>query len=190
MANFSLNVLHALYIHLSLVIILNKSRLFLIFDISLSWELNSIKTHVLIIVLSVIASWILRLYCEIFTVYVCKYMYVCVYIYICVCVVCVLCAQLVSCVWLFVTPWTVAHQAPLSMAFSRQEYWSGLPFPSPGDLPEPGIKPESPELAGGFIACVRAWMQVDSLPLLHLGCGCVCVCVCVQVGYIFDLLFP
>ena len=45
---------------------------------------------------------------------------------------------------LFVTPWTVARQAPLSMEFSRQEYWSGLPFPSPGDLPNPGIKPGSP----------------------------------------------
>ena len=44
------------------------------------------------------------------------------------------------------TPWTVAHQAPLSMGFSRQEYWSGLPFPSPGDLPNPGIKPGSPAL--------------------------------------------
>ena len=42
-------------------------------------------------------------------------------------------------VWLFATPWTVAYQAPLSMEFSRQEYWSGLPFPSPGDLPNPGI---------------------------------------------------
>ena len=42
------------------------------------------------------------------------------------------------------TPWTVASQAPLSMGFSRQEHWSGLPFPSPGDLPDPGIKPESP----------------------------------------------
>ena len=41
------------------------------------------------------------------------------------------------------TPWTVAHQALLSMEFSRQEYWRGLPFPSPGDLPKPGIKPES-----------------------------------------------
>ena len=48
------------------------------------------------------------------------------------------------------TPWTVAHQAPLSMGFSRQEYWSGLPFPSPGDLPNPGIKPVSPALAGRF----------------------------------------
>ena len=45
-----------------------------------------------------------------------------------------------------VTPWTVAHQAPLSMGFSRQEYWSGLPFPSPGDLPYPGIEPSSPAL--------------------------------------------
>ena len=49
-------------------------------------------------------------------------------------------------VWLFVTPWTVAHQAPLSMGFSRQEYWSGLPLPSPGDLSDPGIKPTSPVL--------------------------------------------
>ena len=44
------------------------------------------------------------------------------------------------------TPWTVAHQAPLSMGFSRQEYWSGLPFPSPGDLPNPAIEPRSPAL--------------------------------------------
>ena len=55
---------------------------------------------------------------------------------------------------LFATPWTVAHQAPLSMNFSRQEYWSGLPFPSPGDLPDSGIEPMSavsPALAGGFL---------------------------------------
>ena len=45
-----------------------------------------------------------------------------------------------------VIPWTVAYQAPLSMEFSRQEYWSGLPFPSPGDLPDPGIEPRSPAL--------------------------------------------
>ena len=49
-----------------------------------------------------------------------------------------------------VTPWTVAYQAPLSMDLSRQEYWSGLPFPSPRDLPDPGIKPRSPALAGRF----------------------------------------
>ena len=47
---------------------------------------------------------------------------------------------------LFATPWTVACQAPLSMGFSRQEYWNGLPVPSPGDLPNPGIKPSSPAL--------------------------------------------
>ena len=54
---------------------------------------------------------------------------------------------------LFVTPWTVAHQAYPSMGFSRQEYWSGVPFPPPGDLPNPGIKPAclaSPALGGGF----------------------------------------
>ena len=53
----------------------------------------------------------------------------------------------------FTTPWTVARQVPLSMEFSRQEYWSGLPFPSPGNLPDPGIEPKSlasPALAGGF----------------------------------------
>ena len=49
-------------------------------------------------------------------------------------------------VWLFATPWTVAYQAPPSMGFSRQEYWRGLPFPSPGDLTDPGIKPRSPAL--------------------------------------------
>ena len=49
-------------------------------------------------------------------------------------------------VWVFVTPWTVAYQAPLSVEFSRQESWSGLPFPSPEDLPNPGIELESPAL--------------------------------------------
>ena len=56
-------------------------------------------------------------------------------------------------VQLFVNPWTVARQRPLSMEFSRQEYWRGLPFLPPGDLPDPGIEPEllaSPALAGGF----------------------------------------
>ena len=52
--------------------------------------------------------------------------------------------------WLFLAPWTVAFQATLSMGFPRQEYWSGLPFPSSGHLPNPGIKPASPALAGGF----------------------------------------
>ena len=49
-----------------------------------------------------------------------------------------------------VTPWTIFHQAPLSIEFSMQEYWSGLPFPSPGDLPDPGMKPVSPPLAREF----------------------------------------
>ena len=67
------------------------------------------------------------------------------------CFVCLL--SLFSHVWLFATPYTVAHQAPLSMGFPRQEYWSGLPCPPPGDLPNPGIKPVSlmsPSLAGRF----------------------------------------
>ena len=54
--------------------------------------------------------------------------------------------KLLSRVRLFATPWTVADQAPPSMGFSRQECWSGLPFPSPGDLPDPGIEPGSPAL--------------------------------------------
>ena len=58
--------------------------------------------------------------------------------------------QLLSRAQLFATPWSIAHQAPLSMGFPGQEYWSGLPFPSPGDLPDPGIKPMSSALAGGF----------------------------------------
>ena len=65
--------------------------------------------------------------------------------------------SLFSRVQLCVTPWTIAHQAPLSMGFSRQEYWSSLPFPYSGRLPNPGIKHGSPAL------------QVDSLLLSHLG---------------------
>ena len=60
-----------------------------------------------------------------------------------------MCVQLLRCVRLFVAPRTVARQAPLSMEFSKQEYWSGLPYPTPGDLPNPGIEPASPALAGG-----------------------------------------
>ena len=58
---------------------------------------------------------------------------------------------------LFSTPWTVAYQASPSMGFSSQEYWSGLPFPSPGDLPGPGIEPVSPALAGGIFTTRGAW---------------------------------
>ena len=56
----------------------------------------------------------------------------------------------IAIVQLFDTSWTIAHQAPLSMGFSRQEYGSGLPFPSPGDLPDPGVEPTLPALAGRF----------------------------------------
>jgi len=52
----------------------------------------------------------------------------------------------------FATPWTIARQAPLSMNFSRQEYWSGLPFPPPGDLLNPGIQPRSPALQRDFLS--------------------------------------
>ena len=61
---------------------------------------------------------------------------------------------------LFVTPWTVAHQAPLSMEFSKQEYWSGLPYPSSGYLPGPGIEfgsPASSALADGFFITSTTW---------------------------------
>src|SRR5574337_648274 len=69
-------------------------------------------------------------------------------------------AKSLSCVRHFATPWTVACQAPLSTGFSRQEYWSGLPFPSPGDLPDPGIK----------LCLLRLlhW-QAGSLPLVPPG---------------------
>ena len=61
------------------------------------------------------------------------------------------CPQSLSCVQIFATPGAVAHQAPRSMGFSRQEYWSGLPFPSPGELPNPGIEPGSPVLQANFL---------------------------------------
>jgi len=63
-------------------------------------------------------------------------------------------------VQLFVSLWTAAHQAPLSMGFFKQEYWSRLPFPPLGDLPDPGIKPESP---------ASPELQADSLPMSHWG---------------------
>ena len=65
---------------------------------------------------------------------------------------CVLCVCVISHVQLFVTPWTVVHQAPLSLEFSRQEYQSGLPIPTPGGLPNSRIEPESPALQGGFFS--------------------------------------
>ena len=78
-----------------------------------------------------------------------------------------------SCVQFFVTLWNVAHQACLSMGFSRHVYWSGLPCPPPGDLPDSGIEPGSlmsPTFAGGFFT-TSATCEAHS---------CVCVCVCVR----------
>ena len=72
-------------------------------------------------------------------------------------------------VQLFATLWTVAHQAPLSMGFTRQEYWSGVPFPSPGDLPDPGIEPWPPALQADALPCEppgkpTGWHGSDQIP--------------------------
>ena len=81
-----------------------------------------------------------------------------------------MCAQSLSHVRLFVTPWTVTHQASLSMRFSRQEYWSGLPFPPPGDLPDPGIAPTSLASLALVVLCLVAqswptlWDLMDCSP--------------------------
>ena len=72
---------------------------------------------------------------------------------------------------LFAILWTVVYQAPLSMGFSRQEYWSGLLFPNPGDLPDPGIKPTSPispALAGGVFTTNITWAVLSYLPICIL----------------------
>ena len=79
---------------------------------------------------------------------------------VCLCVCAQICPKWLSCVWIFATLWTVAHQAPLSMEFSRQEYWSGLLFPSPGDLFNPGIKLAflmSSALTGRFFITNTTW---------------------------------
>ena len=78
---------------------------------------------------------------------------------------------MLSLVQLFAIPWTIAHQAPLSMGFSRQEYWSGMPSPSPGDLPDPGVVPKSlvsPALAGRFFTASIAWNTVASPKMCFL----------------------
>ena len=67
------------------------------------------------------------------------------------------------------TPWTVACQAPLSMGFPRQEYWSGLPFPSSGDLPDPGIEATSPVLVGGFFTVCATWLVIS----VYMRAGCI-----------------
>ena len=72
-------------------------------------------------------------------------------------------------VQLFATPWTVAYHAPLSMGFSRQEYWSGLPFPSPGDLPNTGIEPVSPALQTDALPSEPPNVNVKSLSRAQLS---------------------
>ena len=70
------------------------------------------------------------------------------------------------CVQLFATLWTVVHQASLSMEFSRQEYWSGLPYPPPGDLPDPGMEPAplmTPALVGVFFTTSSTWEAKPTL---------------------------
>ena len=71
---------------------------------------------------------------------------------------------------LFATPWTVAYQAPLSMRFFRQEFWSGLPFPSPWDLPNPGIKPRSPTLQADTLPCEAPGKPLNGKLALKFSC--------------------
>ena len=80
----------------------------------------------------------------------------------------------------FVTPWIVAHQAPLSMRFPRQEYWSGLLFPSPGDLPDPRIKPVSLALAGRFFT-IEPLEQPYPIPIgIYKVCSFLLISAAVQ----------
>ena len=90
---------------------------------------------------------------------------------------------------LFATPWTVSCQNPLSMEFSRQEYWSGLPFPSPGDLPKPGPEPGAPALQADSLLSEPPGkpMCVYSCVYIHM-CVHIYICVCVQI-YIYNDVF-
>ena len=105
-------------------------------------------------------------------------LWVCLYSFI----ICMLvCAKLLWRVWLFVSLWTVAWQAPLAIEFSRQEYWSGLSCPPPGDLPDPGIDPTSltsPALAGGFFATSATWEDTEH----NLA-----ICFIIKMDVSFDL---
>ena len=74
------------------------------------------------------------------------------------------------CIWLFATPWTVARQVLLSMGFPRQEYWNGLPFPPPGNLPDPGVEPTSPTLVGGFFTTEPPGKPIPFITYGVTGC--------------------
>ena len=78
--------------------------------------------------------------------------------------------KLLSCVRLFATPWTVAHQAPPSMGFSRQEYWHGSPLPSPGDVPDPGIEPRSPALEVDALTSEPPGKNIQTNNCTHFTC--------------------
>ena len=80
-----------------------------------------------------------------------------------------ICVSVLSCVPLFGTPWSVIRQSPLSMEFSRQECWSGSPFPSPRDLPDPGIEPMSPALAGKFFGQPNIFIVLKALHVIFIG---------------------
>ena len=75
--------------------------------------------------------------------------------------------KLLSRVRLFAIPWAIAYQASPSVGFSRQEYWSGLPFPSPGDLPDPRIKPGSPALEADALTSEPSGKRKGSVPLIN-----------------------
>ena len=112
----------------------------------------------------------------------CAYVCVCVHAHACVCVCMLSCF---SGVQLCVTPWTVACQAPLSMGFSRHEYWSGLPWPPLGHLPDPGMEPTSATsaFAGGIFTTSATWKPMEtnsSVQLMRqrMGVGRVCIWPC------------
>ena len=104
---------------------------------------------------------------------------------VCVCM-CMYVLSRFSCVWLFATPWTIACQAPLSVSFSRQEYWSGWPCPPPGGLPNPEIEPLCilHWQAGYLFTITATW---EDRCVCVCVCIFVCVCVCMYMPY---LLYP
>ena len=79
--------------------------------------------------------------------------------------------KLLSHVRLFATPWTVIYQVSPTMGFSRQEYWSGLPFPSPGDLPYPGVEPVSPALQGDALPSEPPGKSLEEKTMANLFCA-------------------
>ena len=98
-----------------------------------------------------------------------------------------MCVQSLSPIQLFATPWTVARLGPLSMRFSRQEYWSGLPFCPPGGLPNPGIKPVSPvssALAGGFLTT-----EPQGMLYIHIYYTCIYIIYVIYIMYNIILLY-